>query len=73
MSKVRVVLNKKGVGALLKSEETQQMLKSVAGAHSGGWETDVVVLGTRAVSSIYSTNPDEIEEELQNHRIVGGL
>lgn len=70
---VRVELNYAGVGQLLKSEDVQNMLATIAQQHSGGWQTDVKVLGTRAVASIYSTDYNEVAEELEGHQIVGGL
>ena len=69
----KIELNHDGIGQLLKSEDVQKMLAEISQQHSGGWQTDVVVLGTRAVASIYSTDYDEVGEELENHRIVGGL
>lgn len=71
--KVKVELNREGVGQLLKSKETMAMVKQIAEEHSGGWNTDAKVLGTRAVASIYSTDHEEVAEELETHSIVGGL
>ncbi|MBQ6035773.1 MAG: hypothetical protein IJL43_00540 [Lachnospiraceae bacterium] len=71
--KVRVVLNTKGVGQLLKSEDLQNKLGEIAREKAGGWETDTVVLGTRAVASIYSEDREQIAKELESHDIVGGL
>ena len=71
--KVKVELNKAGIGELLKSKETQEMLEQIARERSGGWKTDSVVLGTRAVASIYSTSYSEVADELENHNVVGGL
>lgn len=73
MAKVKVELNRKGVGELLKSRETQQMLQQVASEHSQGWETDTKTMGTRVIASIYSDDRDQIRDELDAHRIVGGL
>lgn len=72
-NKTKVELNHAGVAALLKSQETQEMLAEIAKQHAGGWQTDTVVLGTRAVASIFSTDYKEVEEELETHQIVGGL
>lgn len=71
--KVRVELNTKGVRQLLKSEDLQNKLGELAQSRAGGWKTDTVVLGTRAVASIYSEDPDQIAKELDSHGIVGGL
>lgn len=71
--KVVIELNRAGVGALLKSKETQDMLEQIAREKSGGWLTDSKVLDTRAVASIYSTDYNQVADELENHSIVGGL
>lgn len=71
--KVVIELNREGVGALLKSKETQDMLEQIAREKSGGWLTDSKVLDTRAVASIYSTDYNQVADELENHSIVGGL
>lgn len=71
--KVVIELNHAGIAALLKSQETQQMLEEIAQQHSGGWKTDTKVLGSRAVASIYSADYKEVAEELETHQIVGGL
>ena len=71
--KVVIELNRAGVGALVKSKETQDMLEQIAREKSGGWLTDSKVLDTRAVASIYSTNYNQVADELENHSIVGGL
>ena len=73
MDKVKVELNRSGVQELLKSDDVQNALRTLADQHAGGWQTDVVVLSTRAVASIYSTDYAEVAEELDTHRIVGGL
>lgn len=73
MAKVKVELNRKGVGELLKSRETQQMLQHVASERSQGWATDTKAMETRVIASIYSDDPDQIRDELDAHRIVGGL
>ena len=68
-----IELNRDGVGALLKSKETQDMLEQIARERSAGWKTDSKVLDTRAVASIYSTDYNEVADELETHSIVGGL
>lgn len=70
---VKVELNSAGIQALLKSDDVQNALQALAQQHSGGWQTDVKILSTRAVASIYSTDYNEVGEELDTHRIVGGL
>ena len=70
---VVIELNRECVGALLKSKETQDMLEQIARERSGGWLTDSKVLDTRVVASIYSTDYNQVADELENHSIVGGL
>lgn len=72
-NKVTIELNKKGVGELLKSKDMEEALQKVAQEHSGGWETDTKVMGTRVIASIFSADRDKVSEELDSHRIVGGL
>lgn len=71
--KVTVELNSSEIKKLLLSDDVQKMLKSAAQSHSQGWETDVKVMSSRAISSIYTTDRSKIDEELDTHRVVGGL
>lgn len=73
MVKVKVKLNRKGVGELLKSRDMEKALQELAQQHSQGWETDTKVMGTRVIASIYSDDRKQISEELDSHSIVGGL
>lgn len=73
MAKVKVKLNTKGVGELLKSRDMEKVLQELAQQHSQGWETDTKVMGTRVIASIYSDDRKQISEELDSHSIVGGL
>ena len=73
MAKVKVKLNRKGVGELLKSRDMEKVLQELAQQHSQGWETDTKVMGTRVIASIYSEDRKQINEELDSHDIVGGL
>lgn len=73
MAKVKIELNKKGVGELLKSKDMEKALEQLAKDHAGSWETDTKVMGSRVIASIYSVDRDKVSEELDSHRIVGGL
>jgi len=73
MAKVKVKLNRKGVGELLKSRDMEKVLQELAQQHSQGWETDTKMMGTRVIASIYSEDRKQISEELDSHNIVGGL
>jgi hypothetical protein len=71
--KIKIELNRRGVGELLKSRDMEQGLATIASQHSGGWSVETKVMPTRVIAAIYSEDPEEISEELENHGIVGGL
>lgn len=71
--KVKIELNTKNIGALLKSEDTAKMLQKAAEQRAQGWETDTKKMSTRYIASIYTTDRDKAREEIDNHRLVGGL
>lgn len=73
MAKIKIELNGKGVGDLLKSRDLEQVLQSIAEQHAGGWQVDTKVMPTRVIASIYSEDPEQVSEELETHSIVGGL
>lgn len=73
MAKTKVVLNYSEVGKLLKSKELEKSLEKIAGEKAKGWKTDTKMMGTRVIASIYSTDSAQVAEELDSHRIVGGL
>lgn len=77
MGKVKVELNTKGIVELLRSAELEAGLKSLAEANApGDWSTDSKYIEgnrPRVVASIYTTDREAIEEELDTHRLVGGL
>lgn len=73
MGSVKVELNESEIRKLLKGNGVKEMLASVAREHACGWETDTKEMGTRTVASIYSTDQGQIGEELDGHRVVGGL
>ena len=77
MAKVRVELNKQGIVDLLKDPELEAGLQSLASANaSGEWQTDTkYITGNRprVVASIFTTDREAIQEELDTHRLVGGL
>ena len=72
--KVDVKLNLAGVRALRKSPELVAGLKAIAdGAAGPGWETDTKEMGTRTIASIYSTDPEAIQAELDSHALISRL
>lgn len=73
MSKVRFELNKKGVGELLKSQEMKDVLSSYAsdiqGRVGGSYQTDTMQMGTRAIASVFTEEPDEIQDNFDNNTL----
>ena len=72
-NKVTVKLNTKNIGELLKSDDMKKTLEKAARDHANGWETDTKMMDSRVIASIYTTDREQIREELDNHRLVGGL
>ena len=74
---VKVEINSDGVDALLHSSELEDVLGELARKHANGWATDTKQMyggkHSRVIASIYSVDSAAIEEELDTHRIVGGL
>lgn len=73
-SKVQIELNYKGVGQLLKSENMQDALESVtakiAQNAGSGYANDVKVMGTRAISSVYTTSKKAAKDNLKNNTLL---
>lgn len=73
MSKVRFELNKKGVGELLKSQEMKDVLSSYASdiqsRVGGSYQTDTMQMGTRAIASVFTEEPDEIQDNFDNNTL----
>ncbi len=63
----------KGVGKLLKSKDLGTKMKQIADEKKQDWETETKVMPTRVIAAIYSEDEKQIREELDSHRIVGGL
>lgn len=75
MSKnVKIELNRAGVRALLKSSEMQGLLldhaEAIAGRAGDGYAAESAVLGTRAVASAYTENPDAMRDNLKNNTLL---
>ena len=73
MAKVTVKVNYSEVGKLLKSKDLEKGLEGIARQKSGGWNTDTKMMQSRVIASIYTSDSDQVSEELNGHRIVGGL
>lgn len=74
MSKIRFVLNRKGVGELLKGTGMQEMLKSradtIASRAGSGYETDVYVGTRRANASIWPETEEARQDNLENNTLL---
>ena len=77
MSKLKVVLNRSGVGQLLKSESMQSCLTALSGdialRAGGGYESDLKNMGTRLVSSVYTGTVEAMQDNLDNNTILKAL
>ncbi len=73
MSKVRFELNRRGVGELLKSQEMKDVLSSYAadiqGRVGGSYQTDVKQMRTRAIASVFTKEPGEIQDNFDNNTL----
>lgn len=78
MSNVRIKLNKKGVGKLLKCDDMQNALKGLADgikerAGGDGYEVTTRVGKTRANASVAATEWKTIIDNNQNNTILKSL
>ena len=77
MAKIKVELNTQGIVDLLKDPTLEAGLKDLASQNApGDWNVDSkYITGSRprVVASIYTTDQEAIQEELDTHRLVGGL
>lgn len=72
-SKVRIELNSGEIRKLLRGDDVKAMLKKAAESKAQGWETDTRQMQTRQIASVYTSDREKMREELDSHRIVGGL
>ena len=77
MAKIKVELLSGGMHELLNSKDLESGLEKLARDNSGGWLTDIKKMTggkrSRVIASIYSVDQEAIAEELETHKIVGGL
>ena len=75
--RLRVELNRAGVGALLKSPELEALLRERAGEIAGrcgaGYETDTAHMGTRVIASVYTGTEDAARDNAENNTILRAL
>ena len=74
MSKVKIELNRAGIGALLKSEEVRNCVKGIAdqkAAQCGtGYASDSYVAGTRVIASVYTETAEAAKDNLENNTLL---
>jgi len=73
-SKIQIELNYKGVGQLLKGKDMQDALGTItqaaAQAAGSGYASDVKVMGTRAISSVYTDTTRAARDNLKNNTLL---
>lgn len=78
MSKVKVVLNSKEIeSGILKSKEVKEMLKEITDGIKSrcgdGYESDVVLLDDKYVSSVYTDTFRAMADCRKNNTLLKGL
>lgn len=77
MAKIKVELIPEGMHELLNSKDLESGLAKLARDNSSGWLTDTKQMKggkrSRVIASIFSIDQEAIAEELETHKIVGGL
>lgn len=75
--KVKIKLNKRGVRSLLRSEEMGAVLKEkssdIAARCGEGYESDLRLMSSRVISSVYTETPEAMINNEQNNTILGAL
>lgn len=70
----KFVLNKKGVGELLKSSEMKDVIESYAAPRAVtagiGYAYSVRVLKTRAIANIYPETDEAIQDNYENNTLL---
>lgn len=74
MSKVRIELNRAGVGQLLKSDEVKNFISAEAERRAqglgDGYGTDTYKAGTRVIASIFTESPEAAKENMENNTLL---
>ena len=74
MSKVEIEINTENIGKLLKSGETEAMLKGLAGQIANragsGYESDSYMTQGRVVASAYTATTDAIKDNSENNTLL---
>lgn len=77
MSNVIFELNTEGVRELLQSQEMQDALQEIAtdiqGKCGPDYATDVQVMQTRAIASVYADNAEALKDNSENNTLLKAL
>lgn len=77
MSNIRIELNSEGIQELLKSQEMQSTLQEIANdvqSRCGeGYETDIAVMQTRAIASVYTADEFAVADNSSNNTLLKAL
>lgn len=77
MAKVKIKLNYKGVGALLKGPEARQMVAGEAGkiasAAGSGYGTDVRVVGDRVRGEAFTATKEAMEDNMESNTLLKAM
>lgn len=75
--KIKVVLDKDGVGALLKGQEVKDMVSSMAGnvKNNTGQDYEVITkkMSTRQVGIVQTTTEKALQDNLDNNTLLKAL
>lgn len=74
MSNVKIEINTENIGALLKSGETESMLKGLADQIANragiGYASDTYMTPGRVVASVYTATDEAIMDNLENNTLL---
>lgn len=74
MSKVKIKLNRGGVGQLLKSGEMRDCVKGIADQMAQrcgtGYDSDSYVAGTRVIASVFTDTAEAAKDNSENNTLL---
>lgn len=77
MAKVKVKLNRSGIQALLKSSETEAVIKSeaerIASNAGRGYSTDTKQMPGRVIASAFTADADAMKDNLENNTLLRSI
>ena len=78
MSKTKIVLETSGIRELLKSHDVKECIHNESirireACGTDGYETDVKYMGTRVISSVYTTSEESLRDNLENNTLLKNI